>query len=247
VDPNLARSIVVDARVGPGDRVLEVGAGLGSLTVALAEAAGEVLAVEVDRAAVAALGEVAGARPNVRILATDALRVAWPRVLIGGPWKMVSNLPYNIAVPVVVELLRRAPQVEELTVMVQREVGERLAADPGDEQYGAVSVRVAYHAGARILRRVPPSVFWPEPRVESVVVRLVRRFPPVSTPEEGLFRVVDEGFAQRRKTVRNALVRLGLDRHRAERALGECGLDPRVRAEQLGLAEFACLAAAISG
>jgi 16S rRNA (adenine1518-N6/adenine1519-N6)-dimethyltransferase len=162
-------------------------------------------------------------------------------------WKMVSNLPYNVAVPVIAHVLRFVPLVSELTVMVQREVGERLSAGPGQEQYGAVTVRVAYHSDARIVRRVPPTVFWPEPNVESVVVRLIRRPPPVATPQEPLFRVVDEGFAQRRKTMRNALVRLGLDRGAAERALSRCGLDSRVRAEQLGLDRFACLAEALGG
>ena len=160
---------------------------------------------------------------------------------------MVSNLPYNVAVPVVARLLRSVPPVSDLTVMVQREVGERLSAGPGDDQYGAVSVRVAYHAEARTIRRVPPTVFWPEPNVESVVVRLVRHPPPVATPPKALFRVVDEGFAQRRKTMRNALVRLGLDRDAAERALSGCGLDANVRAEQLGMDQFACLAEAIGG
>jgi 16S rRNA (adenine1518-N6/adenine1519-N6)-dimethyltransferase len=226
--------------------VLEVGGGLGSLTVALAEAGAEVLALEVDRAAAAALRELAAVHTSVRVLAVDAVHVDWSAELDGGPWKMVSNLPYNVAVPVVMELLRRAPQVEQLTVMVQREVGERLSAGPGEKQYGAVSVHVAYHAEARLLRRVPPSVFWPRPKVDSVVVRLTRRPPPVATLPEALFRVVDEGFAQRRKTMRNALVRLGLDRERVERALEACGLDPNVRAEQLAIEAFACLAEAIS-
>jgi 16S rRNA (adenine1518-N6/adenine1519-N6)-dimethyltransferase len=203
------------------------------------------LALEVDRPAAAALEESTAAFSNVRVLTADAMDVDWSSVLEGGPWKMVSNLPYNVAVPVVAELLQRAPQVERITVMVQREVGERLAARPGEEQYGAVSVVVAYHAEARVVRRVPPTVFWPRPKVESVVVRLDRRPPPVTTPSDTLFRIVDEGFAQRRKTMRNGLVRLGLNRGRAERALAACGLDPNIRAEQLGIGDFACLAEAI--
>jgi 16S rRNA (adenine1518-N6/adenine1519-N6)-dimethyltransferase len=244
-DPNLGRRIVSLAGVGRGDRVVEVGAGLGSLTVALAEAGAEVLAVEVDRRIVPVLREVVAPFPNVRVEVGDAVRMDWREVLKGGPWKMVSNLPYNVAVPVVLEMLKTAPQVEELTVMVQREVGERLAAGPGDDQYGAVSARVAYHADARVLRRVRPSVFWPEPQVESVLVRMERRSPPVPTPEDELFRVVDEGFAQRRKTMRNALVRLGVPAARAAELLTGCGLDPNVRAEELGLAAFACLAEAL--
>ena len=156
---------------------------------------------------------------------------------------MVSNLPYNVAVPVVLEMLKTAPQVEVLTVMVQREVGERLAAAPGDEQYGAVSVRVAYHAEARLVRRVPPSVFWPEPQVESVVVELLRRrVPPVATAPDRLFRVVDEGFAQRRKTMVNALVRLGVTRSSAIELLREAGIDDRARGESLSIGQFASLA-----
>ena len=244
-DPNLGRRIVSLAGVGQGDRVVEVGAGLGSLTVALAEAGAEVLALEVDRRIVPVLREVVAPFPNVRVEIGDAVRMDWREVLTGGAWKMVSNLPYNVAVPVVLEMLKAAPQVEALTVMVQREVGERLAAGPGDDQYGAVSARVAYHADARVLRRVRPSVFWPEPQVESVLVRMARRSPPVATPEDRLFRVVDEGFAQRRKTMRNALVRLGVPAARAAELLTGCGLDPNVRAEQLGLAEFACLAEAL--
>jgi 16S rRNA (adenine1518-N6/adenine1519-N6)-dimethyltransferase len=247
VDPNLARSIVRWAGVGPGDRVLEIGAGLGSLTVELARLAGRVLAVEVDRAAASALREITRDQGNVDVLESDALALDWPSPLEKGRWKMVSNLPYNVAVPVVMDLLQVAPEVDELTVMVQREVGERLVAAPGDDQYGAVSVRVAYHAEGRRIRRVPPSVFWPEPNVESVIVRLVRRPPPVATAPEELFRVVDQGFAQRRKTMRNALIRLGLDRPAALAALEACGVGPNVRAEELGLAQFACLAEAIRG
>jgi 16S rRNA (adenine1518-N6/adenine1519-N6)-dimethyltransferase len=201
----------------------------------------------VDERAVEALRDLTFERRRIRVLCADALALDWSEVLGDGWWKMVSNLPYNVAVPVVMELLEGAPQVRELTVTVQREVGERLAAGPGEEQYGAVSVRIAYHAEAGIVRRVPPTVFWPEPNVESVVARLVRRPPPVSTPRDALFRVVDEGFAQRRKTMRNALVRLGLDGNHAEGALAACGLDPGIRAEQLGIEAFACLAEELRG
>lgn len=230
----------------PGERVVEVGAGLGSLTVALAAAGAEVLAIELDRALLPALEEVT-AGLGVRVVGTDALRAEWPDLLPGAGWKMVSNLPYNVAVPLVLEMLQRAPSVERYLVMVQREVGERLAAGPGEDAYGAVSVRVAYRALARVLRRVPPTVFWPEPAVESVLVELVPRDPPVAAAPHRLFRVVDEGFAQRRKTMRNALVRLGLSPAEAADALSRCALDPRIRAEDLGLAEFACLAEAIDG
>jgi 16S rRNA (adenine1518-N6/adenine1519-N6)-dimethyltransferase len=242
IEPALARRIVELADVGPEDRVLEVGAGLGSLTVALAQAAGEVVALELDRALLPALREMVDVLPRVRVVAEDALRVDWRRLLGSGGWKMVANLPYNVAVPVVMRVLDEEPRIDRLFVMVQREVGERLVAAPGNEQYGAVSVRVAYRAAGRVVRRVPKTVFWPEPKIESVLVSLVRRPPPVSVDESALWRVVDEAFSQRRKTVANALVRLGAQRPQAEAILGECLLGATVRPEQLDLAAFACVA-----
>jgi 16S rRNA (adenine1518-N6/adenine1519-N6)-dimethyltransferase len=231
--------------VEPGDQVLEVGAGLGSLTVALAAAGASVVAVELDRGMVPALLEVT-APLEVRVEQADAVTADWAAMLGDGSWKMVSNLPYNVAVPVVMRLLAEAPRVDPLVVMVQREVGERLAAGPGEAAYGSVSARVAYRTRASLVRRVPPNVFWPRPTVESVIVRLDRRPPPVSSPPESLFRVIEEGFAQRRKTMRNALVRLGLSGERAVRALADCGLPPNVRAEDLGLDAFDCLAKSVA-
>jgi len=246
-DPNLARRIAGLAGVGPGDRVLEVGAGFGSLTVALAATGADVLAVELDRGVAAALREVVAPLDRVRVLEADALRVDWGTELRGSPWKMASNLPYNVAVPILFTLLEAAPAITDYTVMVQREVGDRLAAWPTTQAYGALSVRLAYRAQVTMLRRVPPAVFWPEPRVDSVLLRITPREPPVPTPRDLLFRVVEEGFAQRRKTMRNALVRLGLSPAQAVAALERCGLDPSVRAESLGLPEFACLALAAFG
>jgi 16S rRNA (adenine1518-N6/adenine1519-N6)-dimethyltransferase len=219
-----------------------VGAGLGSLTVALAARGAEVLAVELDRALVPALEEATAAHPDVRIVVGDAVRLDWGEVLGDGEWRMASNLPYNVAVPVVMRLLEEAPRIEDLVVMVQREVGERLVADPGTAAYGSVSVRVAYFAERRLLRRVPPSVFWPEPNVESVLVRLTPRKPPVSVARDRLFPVIEEGFAQRRKTMANALVRLGMARGEATALLESCGAGARTRAESLTLEQFACLA-----
>jgi 16S rRNA (adenine1518-N6/adenine1519-N6)-dimethyltransferase len=242
IEPALAKRIVELAEVGTDDRVVEIGAGLGSLTVALAQTAGEVLAVELDRALHPALMEVVEGLPRVRVVAADALRVDWAALLGPGDWKMVANLPYNVAVPVVMRILEGQPRIARLFVMVQREVGERLVAATGDEQYGAVSVRVAYRAEGRVVRRVPKTVFWPEPKIESVLVSLVRRPPPVSVDESALWRVVEEAFGQRRKTVANALVRLGIERPQAEAILRQCGLPLTVRPEQLDLAAFACVA-----
>jgi len=236
---------VADAGIEEGDRVLEVGPGLGSLTVALAARGAEVLAVELDRALLPALEEVLAPFPRVRLEVGDALRMDWEAALPAGEWTMVSNLPYNVAVPLLVDMLDRAPRIREYLVMVQREVGERLTAQPGEDAYGAASVRVAYRARAELVRRVPADVFWPRPKVESVTVRLTPRPAPVDVDRAALFRVIDEGFAERRKTMRNALRRLGLDGPSAERVLADNGLEPDVRAERLGLPEFARIAEAL--
>jgi 16S rRNA (adenine1518-N6/adenine1519-N6)-dimethyltransferase len=235
---------VADAGVREGDRVVEVGAGLGSLTVALADAGARVLAIEVDRGLSEALREVVGSYPNVRIDVADAMHADWPTALGADRWSMVSNLPYNVSVPLVLDLLRTAP-IDRYVVMVQREVGERLVARPGEEAYGAVSVRVAYRADARVLRRVPADVFWPRPKVDSVLVRLDPGPPAVDVDPAALFAVVDEGFAERRKTMANALRRLGRDGGEAAEILRAVDPDPSVRAERLGLDAFAAIARAM--
>jgi len=232
--------------VGPGDRVVEVGAGLGSLTLALAGTGAEVLAIEFDRALISALREVVGDAPNVRVIQADATRFDWTGEVGPGPWTLCANLPYNVAVPVVLDVLERAPSAERLVVMVQREVGERFVAGPGDGRYGPTSVRVAYRARGALVRRVPREVFWPRPSVASVVVRLERlRRLAVSADQERLWRIVDAGFAERRKTVRTAVVRLGVERGRADDFLAACGVSPRARAEELSLEDFARIAEAL--
>jgi 16S rRNA (adenine1518-N6/adenine1519-N6)-dimethyltransferase len=240
-DPNLARAIVADAGIRSGDRVLEVGPGLGSLTVVLAGTEADVLAVERDAGLEPALREVLAPFPNVRLEMGDALLIDWEEELSPGDWKMVSNLPYGIAVQLLIGMLEGAPRIREYMIMVQREVGERLAAEPGDDAYGAVTLRVAYRADATLVRRVPAEVFWPRPRVESVLVRLSPRPAQVDVAPEPLFRVIEEGFAERRKTMGNALRRLGVDRASAGAVMEQAGLDADVRAERLGLPEFASL------
>ena len=223
-----------------------MGAGLGSLTVALAGSGAEVLALETDRRIAAALEEVLDDLP-VRVVVADATTADWPEMLGDGPWRMASNLPYHAAVPIALDLLEQAPAVDPLVVMVQRAVGERLAAGPGEPAFGAVSLKVAYQADVRVMRRIPPTVFWPEPRVESVLLRLDRQPPPVPGSRERLFELIGEGFRERRKTMTTALVRRGLDRDRAREVLASVGIDPRARAETLGLEAFARLAEAIDG
>lgn len=235
---------MADADVDAGDRVVEIGAGLGSLTVALASAGAEVLAVEFDRRLVPALEEVTASLPQVRVLHADAMKLDW-RTELGGthPWALCANLPYNIAVPLVLDTLAEVPAIDRWVVMVQREVGERLAAAPGDEYFGAASLRVAYRASAAVVRRVPATVFWPRPKVDSVVVRLDRlAAPAVAVDERSLWRVVDGAFAERRKTMRNALRRLGLDGDAADEVLRGAGVAPSSRPEEVGLAAFAAIA-----
>jgi 16S rRNA (adenine1518-N6/adenine1519-N6)-dimethyltransferase len=229
-DPNTARRIVRLAGVDAGERVLEIGAGLGSLTLALRERGCAVLALEIDRKLVTVLkGEVA---------------VDYDALLGAGAWSSISNLPYNVATPVVIRLLEEAPSVTSGLVMVQREVAERLVAAPGSAAYGAPSVKVAYYAEARIVGMVPRAVFVPVPKVDSALVELVRRdTPPVDVPSrERLFQLVRAGFAHRRQMLRRTL-RPALGEH-AENALTDAGIDPRARAESLGLDEWAALARA---
>ena len=178
-DPNTVRRIAQLAAVGEGDHVVEVGAGMGSLTLALAETGARVVAVEVDDHLVPVLEEIVADRANVRVVHGDAMQLDWGSLLAGAPrWTLVANLPYNIATPLVADLLDEVPAIDHMLVMVQREVAERLAANPGSSAYGAVSVKTAYWATARLAGTVPASVFVPRPNVESALVDIVRHDPP---------------------------------------------------------------------
>ncbi|MFI5053066.1 MAG: 16S rRNA (adenine(1518)-N(6)/adenine(1519)-N(6))-dimethyltransferase RsmA [Acidimicrobiia bacterium] len=254
VDPNTARRIVTLAELPTGGPVLEIGPGLGSLTLALVEHGHHVVAVELDARLARALGEVltsAAAASHVRIEVADALSVEFTELLTegratGDNWSSVSNLPYNVAVPVVMRLLEEAPAIRRLLVMVQREVGERLAAVPGDALYGAVSVKAAYFADAKVVGVVPPTVFVPRPNVESVLVRMHRHAsPPVSVPSpDELFTLVRAGFGQRRKMLRRSLQPLLGGRTLS--VLADAGVEPTARAEELGLAEWAAVSRCVA-
>jgi len=241
-DANTVRRIVRLAEVHPGQPVVEIGAGLGSLTLALAEAGAEVTAVEIDRRVVPVLRQQVEPH-GVRVVEADALRLDWPELLGDGPepWALVANLPYNVATPLVIRVLEEASQVDSLLVMVQREVGERMAAAAGDQAYGAVSVKIAYWARATVVGRVPPSVFVPRPRVESALVRLVRRsdapWKPGDPSYDRLFAVVRGGFAHRRKMLRRSLADL-VD----PGTFDQVGIDPTARAEELTLEQWGRLA-----
>ncbi len=243
-DANTVRRIARLSGVGAGSRVLEIGAGLGSLTLALAETGALVVAVETDRHLVPVLRDVV--EPvGVEVVPGDALELDLGGLLAargGGRWSMVANLPYNVATPLVMRVLEEVADVDELLVMVQREVGERMAAVPGDPAYGGVSVRIAYFAQASLAGRVPASVFVPKPRVESVLVRIRRRSTPAVDPAlvsySRLADVVKAGFGQRRKMLRRSLAGVVVPD-----AFVRAGVRPEARAEELDVAAWGRLAA----
>lgn len=244
-DPNVVRRIVDVAGIVAGESVLEIGVGVGSLTAGLVDAGALVVGIEVDER-LAAVASSALPAESATLVVADAAALDWPPLLDSHHvTKMVSNLPYSVGTTILVDLLDSASEITTFVVMVQREVGERLVASPGTDAYGAVSVRVAYHCEARLAGRVPPTVFWPRPEVDSVLVRLDRRpEEPVTVARDRLFAVVSAGFAQRRKTMRRALAS-GWPQDVVDSVLAECRVDPRARAETLGIDTFAALAEAL--
>ncbi len=248
IDPGTVRRIVRLAGVSPDDVVLEVGPGFGSLTLALLPHARKVVAVEIDHALAGALAAtVAAAAPQyagrLEVIEADAARI----VAIPGeqPTVLVANLPYNVAVPVVLHLLATMPSLGRGLVMVQAEVADRMCASPGSPAYGVPSVKLAWFAAVRRAGPVPRTVFWPVPGVDSGLVAFTRRDPPPAAATRGeVFAVVDAAFAQRRKTLRAALAGWAGSRAEAERVLRRAGVDPGARGETLGVADFARIAAA---
>ncbi|GAB77998.1 dimethyladenosine transferase [Austwickia chelonae] len=247
VDANTVRRIVRLAQVGPQDTVVEIGPGLGSLTLAILERAEGVTAVEIDPVLAGELprtvaGVMAERADRLRVLHADALTV---RELPGpAPTALVANLPYNVSVPVLLTFLERFPSIERALVMVQMEVAERLAASPGNKAYGVPSVKASWYAEVGLAGSVPRSIFWPVPNVDSGLVRLVRRQEPVGAERADVFACVDAAFAQRRKTLRAALSGWAGGADRAEAALVEAGIDPRTRGEQLRVEDFTRVVAA---
>jgi len=212
VDPNTVRRIARIAEVGPHDNVIEIGAGLGSLTLALAETGAHIVAVEVDDSIIPLLQENVAHCENVTVVHADAMKVNWNALLLehgnnDSHWHLVANLPYNVATPLVADILDTVPNITHMLVMVQKEVGERMAASPSTPAYGAVSVKVAYWGIATIAGIVPPTVFMPRPNVDSALVSIVRHTQSLAndvTPNN-LFRLVQAGFAKRRKMLRSSL------------------------------------------
>jgi 16S rRNA (adenine1518-N6/adenine1519-N6)-dimethyltransferase len=249
VEPGTVRRIATLATLEPHDVVLEVGPGLGSLTLALLEAgAGQILAVEIDPVLAGELPRTVAVRApgladRVAVVAADALHVEGGD-LPAAPSVLVANLPYNVAVPVLLHLLAALPSLRRGLVMVQAEVADRMCAAPGSRVYGTPSVKLAWFAAARSAGPVPRSVFWPVPNVDSRLVAFTRRDPPDTTASrEEVFAVVDAAFRQRRKTLRAALSGWAGSAPEAERLLRAAGIDPGARGESLGAAAFARLAA----
>jgi 16S rRNA (adenine1518-N6/adenine1519-N6)-dimethyltransferase len=250
IDPNTVRRIVRESGITSEDVVVEVGPGLGSLTLALLDVADRVVAIEVDDKLAALLPETVAAYAPDRVdrfevVPADALRVT---SLPGPPpTALVANLPYNVSVPVLLHLLALLPSLEHGLVMVQSEVADRLAAKPGSKTYGIPSVKAAWYAEVRRAGAIGRNVFWPAPNVDSGLVAWTRRDPPATTAtREQVFAVVDAAFAQRRKALRGALRQLAGSSDKASAALAAAGVDPLARGESLTVDQFARIAEAIA-
>ncbi|WP_222431983.1 16S rRNA (adenine(1518)-N(6)/adenine(1519)-N(6))-dimethyltransferase RsmA [Leekyejoonella antrihumi] len=250
IDANTVHKIVRAAQVGSDDHVIEVGPGLGSLTLALLPRVGRVTAIEIDPVLAGELPHtVARHAPEsadrLELVHADALQVT---ELAGPPpTALVANLPYNVSVPVVLSFLERFESIERVLVMVQLEVAERLAATPGSKIYGVPSVKAAWYAQVRLADRVGRNVFWPAPKVDSGLVEMRRRPAPVTTASrKDVFACIDAAFAQRRKTLRAALAGWAGSAQHAEQVLRAAGVDPQLRGERLGIQDFAVIAAARS-
>lgn len=245
VDANTVRKIARLANIDNHGHVLEIGAGLGSLTLALAETGAQVTAVEVDDQLIPLLHENVDPIDNIRVVHADAMKLNWNELLVGGDqWALVANLPYNVATPLVADVLDFVPQVQRMLVMVQKEVGERFCASPSTEAYGALSVKVAFHGTARIAGIVPPTVFLPKPNVDSALVEIVRHKEPIDAVinQKELFSLVRMGFAKRRKMLRGSLA----GRVTPEQ-FEEADIAPTARAEELSVHDWMRLARIVNG
>lgn len=248
IDAGVVSGIVSAAQVAPGERVLEIGPGIGTLTQGLAEAGAQVTAVELDKKLPAVLAETLKAYDNVHIVPGDILKTDIHALMGEEPFKVVANLPYYITTPIIMAILEQHLPVSMLVTMVQKEVAERMTAKPGSKIYGALSVAVQYYTEPVIVLEVPPRSFLPAPEVDSVVIACrVREKPAVAVQDEKLFfRVVKAAFGQRRKTLANALRGGGFPKEKVRDAMAKAALDPTRRGETLSLPEFATLADAFA-
>ena len=240
-DPNTVRRIVRLADIAVGDPVVEIGPGVGSLTTALAEAGADVTAVELDRHLMPVLDEVVGPL-GVRVVHADALEADWAELLSRHErWSLVANLPYNVGTTIVLHLLDEVPAIDRMLVMVQREVGERLAAAPGTSACGIPSVKVAFWATAEVVAKVPSTVFVPQPKIESVLIRIRRRpEPAVAVDHDALMGLVRQAFGQRRKMLRRSLAGTV-----TPDTFSRAGVAPEARPEQLDMSQWGALTAAV--
>ena len=243
-DPNTVRRIARMANVGPNDHVVEIGAGLGSLTLALAETGARITAIEIDHGIAPVLRDVVKELPNVSVVVGDALELDWNEIILpGSKAVVVANLPYNVATPLVADLLDAIPQISRFVVMVQKEVALRLASSVGSSDYGAISVKIAYWATARVLGDVPPSVFIPRPKVTSSIIEITRRETPAVGPHiapQQLFKVIRTGFGQRRKMLRRSLAAIATPEN-----FVLAGVSPEARPEELDVHQWGRLATEI--
>ena len=248
IDENIVRGIVAAADLETGEKVLEIGPGIGTLTQGLAEAGADVVAVELDKKLPAVLAQTLAGYKNVRIVPGDILKVNIPEITDNVPFKVVANLPYYITTPIIMALLEQHLPISRLVTMVQKEVALRMIAEPGKKDYGALSVAVQYYTRPKIALDVPPKSFLPAPEVDSVVICCeVRDTPPVDVLEEKMFfRVVKAAFGQRRKTLNNALKSMGLEKEAVKTILEQSAIDGVRRGETLSLEEFAKIANAIT-
>ena len=237
VEPNTVRRIVELAQIEAGDQVLEIGPGLGSLTLALVNQGAHVTAIEIDDQLIEVLKEVTAGK-QVNVLHEDVMKFDFESHFTSGNWKLVANLPYNISVPLICNLLDTTPSITEMLVMVQSEVADRLVSKPGTKTYGFPSVKVSFYAEASVVSRVPPSVFLPRPRVDSAVVRIKRKGHLETTVNaETLFTLARMGFNQRRKTLRRSLGDMV-----REEEFEKSSINSKARAEELSVEEWVSLA-----
>lgn len=250
IDTHILEKIIDSANIGPQDCVVEIGPGIGTLTQYLAERAGKVIAIEIDKALIPILEDTLSEYDNVTIINEDILKTDLNRIVQeyndGSPVKVVANLPYYITTPIIMGLFEQRVPLESITVMVQKEVAERMQVGPGTKDYGALSLAVSYYASAKIIANVPPNCFIPKPTIGSAVIRLTKyEKPPVEVKDERfLFALIRAAFNQRRKTLVNALGNadgLHLAKERVSSALEQMELPAAVRGEALSLEQFAKL------
>ena len=248
IDDSVSRDIVSGAEVCKDDLVIELGPGVGTLTAQLLNTAKRVVAIELDNDLIPILSQELGDNQNFTLIHNDALKVDFNEI-IGDEQsvKLVANLPYYVTTPIIVKLLKEKYNFKSLTIMIQKEVAERMAAEPGNKDYGALSLLVQYYCNTEIVRKVPPACFIPRPKVDSIVIRLEKLDNPrVEVQNEKLFfDIIRNAFNMRRKTLWNGVKNIGLPKEKLEEAFSEANVDPKRRGETLSIEEFAALADAI--